>query len=76
MTFIYHVWSRFWPYFNTVDFRAYFGRFSHVKKGKYKMPKNSRRWPQIKKMQENKPTPKFNHVTKVEKNIFSKITMP
>ena len=27
---IYHFWARFWPYFNFVDFRAYFGPFSHV----------------------------------------------
>ena len=33
MTFIwwiYHFWARFWPYFNFVDFRAYFGPFPHV----------------------------------------------
>ena len=33
MTFIwwiYHFWARFWPYFNFVDFRAYFGPPSHV----------------------------------------------
>ena len=33
MTFIwwiYHFWARFWPYFNFVDFRAYFGPFSLV----------------------------------------------
>ena len=27
---IYHFWARFWPYFNFVDFRAYFGHFSLV----------------------------------------------
>ena len=27
---IYHFWARFWPYFNFVDFQAYFGPFSHV----------------------------------------------
>ena len=27
---IYHFWARFWPYFNLVDFRAYFGPFSLV----------------------------------------------
>ena len=27
---IYHFWAQFWPYFNFVDFRAYFGPFSHV----------------------------------------------
>ena len=27
---IYHFWDRFWPYFNFVDFRAYFGPFSLV----------------------------------------------
>ena len=27
---IYHFWARFWPYFNFVDFRAYFGPFSLV----------------------------------------------
>ena len=33
MTFIwwiYHFWARFWPYFNFVDFRAYFGPFPLV----------------------------------------------
>ena len=33
MTFIwwiYHFWARFWPYFNFVDFRAYFRPFSLV----------------------------------------------
>ena len=39
ISWIYHFWARFWPYFNFFDFRAYFGHFSHVKKGKYKMPK-------------------------------------
>ena len=29
---IYHFWARFWPYFNFVDFRAYFGNFSLVKR--------------------------------------------
>ena len=24
---IYHFWAQFWPYFNFVDFRAYFGPF-------------------------------------------------
>ena len=27
---IYHFWARFWPYFNFVDFRAYFGPFSPI----------------------------------------------
>ena len=39
MTFIwwiYHFWARFWPYFNFVDFRAYFGPFSHVNRVKHK----------------------------------------
>ena len=27
---IYHFWAWFWPYFNFVDFRAYFGPFPHV----------------------------------------------
>ena len=36
MTFIsciYHFWARFWPYFNFVDFWAYFCPFSLVKWG-------------------------------------------
>ena len=36
MTFILwidHFWARFWPYFNFVDFRAYFGHFPIVKLG-------------------------------------------
>ena len=43
ISWIYHFWARFWPYFNFVDFRAYFGHFSHVKKGKYKMPKKQQK---------------------------------
>ena len=38
MTFIwwiYHFWARFWPYFNFVDFRAYFGPFSLVNRGQF-----------------------------------------
>ena len=30
-----HFWARYWPYFNFIDFRAYFGHFSLVKKDKY-----------------------------------------
>ena len=37
ISWISNFWARFWPYFNFVDFWAYFGRFSLVKKGKYKM---------------------------------------
>ena len=33
---IYHFWARFWPYFNFVDFRAYFGPFSHVNRVEHK----------------------------------------
>ena len=51
--------TRFWPYFNFVDFRAYFGHFSHVKKGKYRMPKKQQKLASNKKMLENKPTLKF-----------------
>ena len=29
-SWIYHFWARFWPYFDFVDFRAYFGPFSLV----------------------------------------------
>ena len=63
MTFIlliYHFWARFGPYFNFVDFWAYFGHFSHVKKGKYKMPKKQQKMASNQKIQENKPTLKFN----------------
>ena len=38
MTFIwwiYHFWARFWPYFNFVDFRAYFAPFSLVNRGQF-----------------------------------------
>ena len=28
ISWIYYFWARFWPYFNFVDFRAYFGPFS------------------------------------------------
>ena len=35
ISWIYHFWAQFCPYFNFVDFRAYFGHFSLVKKGKY-----------------------------------------
>ena len=28
-----HFWAQFWPYFNFVDFRAYFGHFPIVKLG-------------------------------------------
>ena len=34
---IYHFWVRFWPYFNFVDFRAYFSPFSLVKSAKTKI---------------------------------------
>ena len=29
---MFHFWARFWPYFNFVDFQAYFGHFSLVKR--------------------------------------------
>ena len=34
---IYHFWAQFWPYFNFVDFQAYFGPFSLVKSAKTKI---------------------------------------
>ena len=46
--------------FQFFDFRACFGNFSHVKKGKYKMPKKQQKMASNKKMQENKPTLEFN----------------
>ena len=63
MTFIwwiYHFWARFWPYFNFVDFRAYFGPFSLVNRDRQKMADLLRKIASNKKMQENKPTLKFN----------------
>ena len=63
MTFIwwiYHFWARFWPYFNFVDFRAYFGPFSLVNRDRQKMADLPRKMASNQKMQENKPTLKFN----------------
>ena len=63
MTFIwwiYHFWARFWPYFNFVDFRAYFGPFSLVNRDRQKMADLLRKMASNQKMQENKPTLKFN----------------
>ena len=60
ISWIYPFGAQFWPYVNFVDFRAYFGHFSHVKKGKYKMPKKRQKMASNKKMQANKPTLKFN----------------
>ena len=63
MTFIwwiYHFWVRFWPYFNFVDFRAYFGPFSLVNRDRQKMADLLMKMASNKKMQENKPTLKFN----------------
>ena len=63
MTFIwwiYHFWARFWPYFNFVDFRAYFGPFSLVNRDQQKMADFIMKMASNKKMQENKPTLKFN----------------
>ena len=63
MTFIwwiYHFWARFWPYFNFVDFRAYFGPFPLVNRDRQKMADLQRKMASNQKMQENKPTLKFN----------------
>ena len=63
MTFIwwiYHFWAQFWPYFNFVDFRAYFGPFSLVNRDRQKMADLLRKMASNQKMQENKPTLKFN----------------
>ena len=63
MTFIwwiYHFWARFWPYFSFVDFRAYFGPFSLVNRDQQKMADLLMKMASNKKMQENKPTLKFN----------------
>ena len=57
---IYHLWARFWPYFNFVDFRAYFGPFSLVNRDQQKMADLLRKMASNQKMQENKPTLKFN----------------
>ena len=35
ISWIYYFWARFWPCFNFVDFRAHFGHFPLVIKGKY-----------------------------------------
>ena len=35
ISWIYYLWARFWPCFNFVDFRAHFGHFPLVIKGKY-----------------------------------------
>ena len=63
MTFIwwiYHFWARFWPYFNFVDFRAYYGPFSLVNRDWQKMADLLRKMASNQKMPENKPTLKFN----------------
>ena len=60
ISWIYHFLARFWPYFNFVDFRAYFGHFSHVKKGKQRLADLVMKMTSNQKMQENKPTLKFN----------------
>ena len=60
ISWIYHFWARFWPYFNFVDFQAYFGHFSHVKKGKQRIADWVMKMASNQKMQENKPTLKFN----------------
>ena len=57
---IYHFWARFWPYFNFVDFRAYFGPFSLVNRDRQKMADLQRKMASNQKMQKNKPTLKFN----------------
>ena len=60
ISWIYHFWARFWPYFNFVDFRAYFGPFSLVNRDRQKMADLQRKMASNQKMQENKPTLKFN----------------
>ena len=60
ISWIYHFLAQFWPYFNFVDFRAYFGHFSHGKNGKYKMPKKQQKMASNRKMQENKHSLQFN----------------
>ena len=57
---IYHFWARFWPYFNFVVFRAYFGPFSLVNRVRQKMADLLMKMASNKKMQENKSTLKFN----------------
>ena len=57
---IYHFWARFWPYFNFVDFRAYFGPFSLVNRDRQKMADLLMKMASNQKMQENRPTLKFN----------------
>ena len=49
ISWIYHFWAQFWPYFNFADFRANFGHFSLVKKGKYKMPNKQQKMASNKK---------------------------
>ena len=60
ISWIYHFWARFWPYFNFVDFRAYFGPFSLVNRDRQKMADLLMKMASNQKMQENKPTLKFN----------------
>ena len=67
ISWIYHFWARFWPYFNFVDFRAYFGHFSHVKKSKQLIADLVMKMASNQKMQENKPTSKFNFT--IEKKV-------
>ena len=60
ISWIYHFWAQFWPYFIFVNFRVYFGFSSHVEKGKYKMPKKQQKMASNQKMKENNSTLKFN----------------
>ena len=60
ISWIYHFWAQFWPYFNFVDFRAYFGPFSLVNRDRQKMADLLMKMASNQKMQENKPTLKFN----------------
>ena len=62
-----------WQYFNFVDFWAYFGHFSLVKRVNIKCQKKQQKMASNKKMQENKPTLKFNftqeYMTTVKKSF-------
>ena len=64
MSWNYHFWARFWPNFNFVDFRAYFGPFSLVKRAKNKIAFLQQKKCSNKKSEENKPTLKFNFLWK------------
>ena len=54
----------FWPNFNFVDFRAYFGHFSHVKRAKNKIAKGQQKECSNQKIEENKSGLEFNFLWK------------